>query len=182
MTRIAWFAIYVGLIVTANVATQRLGLVPAGFGLLVTAGTYAAGLALLARDYLHRAAGVAWVLAGIGVGLVLSWVLASPALALASAAAFGLSELADLLVYVTTRPRGGFITAAAVSNLVSAPVDTIAFLSIAGFPITWQTVGGQLLVKLVYGTALPLAIYWLVTRALSREPVEPRGAGSHDPR
>jgi uncharacterized PurR-regulated membrane protein YhhQ (DUF165 family) len=175
--RVAWFAVFVGLIVAANVATSVWGLVPAGFGLLVTAGTYAAGLALLARDFLHRAGGVPWVLAAIGVGIALSWVLATPALAVASAAAFLVSELADLAVFLGVRPRG-FVTAAGVSNLVSAPVDTLVFLSVAGFPITWQTVGGQLLVKLLWGTAAPLAVYvgvrWITTRTRPRVPSNTR--------
>jgi uncharacterized PurR-regulated membrane protein YhhQ (DUF165 family) len=165
--------LYVAAIVAANVLTQRFGLVPAGFGLLVTAGTYAAGFALLARDFAHRYAGVRWVWAGILLGIVLSWFLASPVLAMASAAAFGIAELVDLLMFLWLRPRG-FIRAAWWSNVVSAPVDTFVFLAIAGFPITWQTVAGQLLVKLLWATALPLLIWWAVNRAVLREPIDSR--------
>lgn len=160
---IAALAVYIGAIVAANVLTQRYGLVPVGFGLVTTAGTYAAGFALLARDFVHRYAGVVWVFVGIAVGIALSWWLASPALAIASAAAFGIAELVDLLVFVWVRPRG-FITAAGLSNLVSAPIDTVAFLAIAGFPITLATVAGQIVGKLLWATALPLAVYWLATR------------------
>jgi uncharacterized PurR-regulated membrane protein YhhQ (DUF165 family) len=162
--------VYVAAIVAANVATAHWGLVPVGFGLLVTAGTYAAGFALLARDFLHRYGGIWWVWAGITAGITLSWFLASPALALASAAAFGLAELADILVFVWLRPRG-FIRAAWWSNVVGAPVDTVVFLAIAGFPLTWQTLAGQLVGKLLWATAVPLFIYWGVRRAVFREPV-----------
>ena len=44
---------YAASIVAANYLTAHYGLVPAGFGLLVTAGTYAAGFALLARDFVQ---------------------------------------------------------------------------------------------------------------------------------
>jgi uncharacterized PurR-regulated membrane protein YhhQ (DUF165 family) len=155
--------LYVSAILAANVLTQHYGLIPAGFGLLVPAGTYAAGFALLARDFVHRNAGVWWVLVGIALGIGLSWFFASPALALASAAAFGIAELVDMLVFMVAQPRG-FIKAAAASNLVSGPVDTLVFLTIAGFPLTWETFGGQILVKLVWATALPLFAYWLITR------------------
>lgn len=156
--------LYVGSIVAANVLTERLGLVSVGFGLVTTAGTFAAGFALLARDFVHRYAGVWWVLGGIVVGITISWFMASPALALASAAAFAIAELADLLVFLWVRPRG-FIQAAWWSNVVSAPVDTVAFLAIAGFPLTWPVITGQLVGKLVWATAIPLFIYWLATRS-----------------
>ena len=156
-------AVYVAAIIAANVLTQQLGLVPVGFGLVVTAGTYAAGFALLARDFVHRYAGIRWVWIGIAFGIALSWFLASPALALASAAAFGIAEIADLSVFTWLHPTG-FIRAAWWSNVVSAPVDTVVFLAIAGFPLTWQTVGGQLIGKLLWATAVPLFAYWLVIR------------------
>jgi uncharacterized PurR-regulated membrane protein YhhQ (DUF165 family) len=157
------FLVYIAAIVAANVVTQYYGLVPVGFGLMVTAGTYFAGFALLARDFVHRFAGPWWVLVGIAIGITLSWFLASPALALASAAAFGLAEIADLLVFMWARPRG-FIPAAGISNVVSAPIDTVVFLTIAGFPLTWGLFVGQLIGKLLWATAVPLLAYWLITR------------------
>ena len=48
MTRKATlFALFVLVAVAANVASARFGLVPIGFGLVVSAGTFAAGLALV---------------------------------------------------------------------------------------------------------------------------------------
>jgi hypothetical protein len=148
--------------------------VPVGFGLLVTAGTYAAGAALLVRDFLHRAAGVGWVLAGIGVGGIVSWWASSPALAVASVAAFGASELADLAVFTPLRSTG-FIRASAASNLISAPIDTFAFLLIAGFPLTAPVVIGQLVGKLLWATAVPLALYAGGRRAVLRQPSNAAG-------
>ena len=37
----------------ANWLTSRYGFIPVGLGLSATAGTYAAGLCLLARDWVH---------------------------------------------------------------------------------------------------------------------------------
>ena len=164
----AAIAAYATAILAANILTDRLGLVPVGFGLLVTAGTYAAGLSLLARDIVHRVGGPLWALASVAVGIALSWLLASPALAIASAAAFGVAELIDLAVYHWLRPRG-FIRAAFVSNAVSAPIDTVVFLALAGFPLTVATVGGQYIGKVLWATAIPLAIYG-AGRALLRKP------------
>ena len=168
-------AVYAGAIVAANILTAHLGLVPVGFGLVVTAGTYAAGFALLARDFVHRYAGVWWVVGGISFGIVLSWWLASPALAVASAVAFGVAELVDLLVYLGIRPNG-FVKAALVSNIVAAPIDTVLFLWIAGFPLTWESVIGQFVGKVLWATVIPLALYVLVRRAVLRKPVNAKSS------
>lgn len=154
-------AAYVAAVVLANVVTERLGLVSVGFGLLVTAGTYAAGFALLARDFVHRFGGRPWALAAIALGGVLSWALSSPALAGASTVAFVSAELIDLGVYEPIRRAKGFMQGALVSNIASAPVDTVVFLSLAGFPLTLETVGGQFVGKVLWATALPLSLYWL---------------------
>src|SRR6185503_15495777 len=101
-----WLAAgYLATIVAANWAITRFGLAPVGFGLVAPAGVYFAGLAFTLRDLLHDAAGRWVVLAAISAGAVLSFLVSSPALAVASAAAFGLSELADLVVYAPMRRR-----------------------------------------------------------------------------
>ena len=152
---------YIGAVVTANIVTARMGLVPVGFGLLVPAGTYAAGAALLARDFVHRQGGRWWSLGAIGVAAILSWFLSTPEIALASVAAFLTAELVDFVIFVAVRRRG-FIRAALTSNLVSAPLDTFIFLTLAGFPVTVDTMLGQMVGKILWATAFPLAIYALV--------------------
>ncbi|WP_203230630.1 VUT family protein [Agromyces humi] len=151
-------AVYIGAIVAANILSANFGLVPVGFGLVVSAGTYAAGFALLSRDFVHTYLGVRGVLLGMAVGLALSWFLATPALALASAVAFLVAEVADMLVFLWARPRG-FVRAALISNCVSAPVDTVLFLWIAGFPLTFESIVGQMVGKIVWATIVPLAIF-----------------------
>jgi uncharacterized PurR-regulated membrane protein YhhQ (DUF165 family) len=160
---------FAGGVVTANWLTSRFGLVPVGLGMTATAGAVAAGYTLLARDWVHGVAGRRAVLACIAAGAVLSAVLAGPTLALACAAAFAVSELADLLVYQPLRPRG-FLRAVLASNAVGAPLDTIVFLTLAGFPV-WSALPGQLWVK-AWATLIPVAAP-LAARALLRHRLRP---------
>lgn len=159
-------AALVGAVVFANWATSSFGLVPAGFGLAVPAGTYAAGLALGVRDVLHDAGGVRWVLAGIAAGIVVSFWAGDGRIALASAAAFGLAEIADLAVYAPLRRRQ-WHTAVVASNAVGAVVDTLVFLTVAGFSLSPSLAGGQLLVKAVWVTAGFLAVAAVARRVVA---------------
>lgn len=157
----------VGCVLVANVASSTFGLVSAGFGLLVSAGTYSAGLALALRDALHETGGIRWVLGAIAAGAVLSLLFADGRIALASAVAFLLGELLDLGVYAPLRRRA-WRTAVIASNAVGGAVDTFVFLTLAGFPVTTVTIGGQLLVKAVWVTAGFLLVAEIIRRAASR--------------
>jgi uncharacterized PurR-regulated membrane protein YhhQ (DUF165 family) len=142
-------------ILAANFVTTRYGLVPVGFGLMATAGTYFAGLTFILRDGLQDAVGKMWTLGLIAVGAALSFILADPFIALASAAGFLSAEVADLVVYTPLRKRG-YIRAAVASNIVGSFVDTIIFLTIAGFPMQ-DALAGQMVGKLVV-TAIAVAL------------------------
>lgn len=163
--------VFVATVVAANALTSAYGLIPVGFGMTATAGTFAAGLTLLARDWVHDTAGRTAVLVCIGAGAVLSAGLAGPRLAVASGAAFAVSELADLLVYQPLR-RHGWIPAALASNAVGAPVDTVVFLALAGLPV-WVAMPGQLWVKAI-ATLVPVTAV-SVCRALLRHRLRPPG-------
>lgn len=166
------FGLFVALAVAANVLTTELGMVQVGFGLVTTAGTFAAGLVLLARDALQDAAGRWWVVAAIAAGAGLSAWLAGPALALASGVAFAVSELADAAVYTPLRRRG-WARAAFASGVVGSVVDSVLFLWLAGFPL-WAALPGQLLVKVGVTAAVVLAV--VVARAVLRNRIRPEGA------
>jgi uncharacterized PurR-regulated membrane protein YhhQ (DUF165 family) len=169
-------AVYVSTVVAANVLTSRYGQVGVGFGLVATAGTYAAGLAFLARDAVHRAAAHPRriTLALTLTGALLSYMLALPLIAVASAVAFAVSELVDLIVFEATQ-RGGFVVSSTTSNVVGAVVDTLVFLPIAGFAFDAHAVAGQIVGKLtvtgvfVILAALSVAV---VRRAVSVQPVD----------
>lgn len=156
---------YLSAIVAANWLTVHYGLVSVGFGLLATAGTYAAGLAFIARDAVQDTTGRVGVLVVLVAGAALSWLVANPALALASAAAFGFSELVDMAVYTPLRRRG-YVRAAVASNLVGSIVDTLVFLWLAGFGLAPLIVTGQLVGK-AWVTVVVVALV-VVIRAVLR--------------
>jgi uncharacterized PurR-regulated membrane protein YhhQ (DUF165 family) len=151
---------FLGCVVAANWLTNRYGFVPVGFGLMATAGTYAAGLSFGVRDALHEVAGRWVVIAGIVAGAGLS-AFVSPTLALASGVAFLVAEFADLAVYEPLR-RHRWVAAVIASNVVGAVVDTVVFLHLAGFPIR-DAIAGQMVGKCL--AILPaLVIVWWVRR------------------
>jgi uncharacterized PurR-regulated membrane protein YhhQ (DUF165 family) len=123
-------AAYIATIPASNLLVEHVGQVPVGLGYMAPAGVYTVGLALVLRDLAREAAGRTAVLAAIAVGAVLSWLLATPALAVASAAAFAVAELMDFAVYEPLRRRG-LITAMLASNAVGLLADSLIFLSLA---------------------------------------------------
>jgi uncharacterized PurR-regulated membrane protein YhhQ (DUF165 family) len=92
--------------------------------------TIATGLVLVFRDFAQRQIGH-WVFLAMGLALVLSVMLAGPEIALASGAAFAISELVDWALFTFTRFR--LSTRIMISSLVAAPVDTVVFLYGASF-------------------------------------------------
>lgn len=161
MTRIATIAGFIACILAANYVTTEFGLVPIGFGLVTTAGTYFAGASFILRDAIQDQLGKRTAIAAIVAGAALSYAISDPFIALASGVAFLFSELADLAVYTPLRKRG-YLRAAVASNAVGAFVDTFLFLSIAGFPLAvWQ---GQVIGKLVVTGVFVLAVAAYRTR------------------
>jgi hypothetical protein len=182
---------YIATIPTANLLVTHFGAVPVGFGLMAPAGVFMVGLALVLRDLVHEAAGRWAVLAAIVVGAGLSYLLASPALATASAAAFGVAELADMAVYEPIRthglkksllllaarfsgraskalkqqlpqPHSGRVLAAVlVSNAVGLVVDSWLFLHLAFGNLAFLP--GQIVAKTEM-TLLAVVVLWAIAR------------------
>lgn len=105
-------------------------LIPVAPGITAPSGVLLVGLALVLRDLVQRRLGVSWAAGAIVVGAALSATFAAPALVVASAVAFLLSEFIDLAVY-TPLQRRGLILAAVASSLVGLVVDSIVFLGLA---------------------------------------------------
>lgn len=130
--------LFVGTVWAANFAVTHWGVVPVGFGLEAPAGVFFAGLGFLLRDWLQEVAGRLWVVGAIVAGAFLSlWLGASAevpggyvSIAVASACAFLLAELADFSVYTPLRERT-VAGAVGVSQLVGAAVDSALFLWLA---------------------------------------------------
>jgi uncharacterized PurR-regulated membrane protein YhhQ (DUF165 family) len=153
-------ALYIGTVFAANWAISRFGVVPVGFGLMAPAGVYFAGLAFTLRDLTHEALGRKAVLIAIGIGALCS-ALISPQLALASATAFLLSELADFAVYTPLREKN-WLQAVALSNTVGLVVDSVLFLLLAFGSL--QFLPGQIVGK-AWMTALAVVLLWAVRRS-----------------
>jgi uncharacterized PurR-regulated membrane protein YhhQ (DUF165 family) len=156
-----WFACYVAMIYLANWALQRYGFIPIGFGLMAPAGVFFAGMAFSFRDLLQDEGGRRLVIIAIALGAGLAYTI-SPAFALASAVAFGLSELADFAVYTPLREkhRSGALVA---SNLVGSVVDSMLFLWIA-----FGSIAGWFGLSLgkAYMIVPSLLLLWLLRRGV----------------
>lgn len=105
-------------------------LVPVAPGLMAPSGVLMIGLALVLRDLVQRRLGVGFSAAAVLAGAALSGFLAPPALVLASAVAFLLSEFADLAVYTPLQKRR-LVLAVAASGAVGLVVDSLVFLYLA---------------------------------------------------
>jgi len=149
------FVAYIATIFAANWAITTFGLVPVGFGLLAPAGVYFAGLAFTFRDLTQDQLGRRWTYAAIVLGATLSGVLSGP-LALASGAAFLLSETADLLVYTPLHERR-WLLAVGASNMVGLIVDSALFLWLAFGSL--EFLAGQIVGKTTM-TVLAVLVLW----------------------
>lgn len=98
--------------------------------LLAPSGSLMVGLALVLRDVVQRAYGPRIALMAIAGGAIVSALISPPAVVVASAVSFLLSELCDFAVY-TPLARRRFILAVFLSSVVGLFVDGVLFLSIA---------------------------------------------------
>lgn len=105
-------------------------LVPVAPGLMAPSGVLMIGLALVLRDLVQRRLGLGFSAVAVLAGAALSAFLAPPALVLASAVAFLLSEFADLAVYTPLQKRR-LVLAVAASGAVGLVVDSVVFLYLA---------------------------------------------------
>lgn len=164
-----WFllAAYAACVPLANWLIGNVGttcvpngpcLISVGFGLMAPSGVLVIGLALVLRDAVQMTAGWRWGLGAIGVGAVVAWFVAPPALVLASVAAFVLSELADFAVY-TPLARKRLFAALLASGVVGAAIDSAVFLFIAFGSVAlmpglllgkmWAVIAGSLVIPII---------------------------------
>lgn len=148
------FACFLGSIPLANWMIGHIGtacmpngpcVVPVAPGLMAPSGVLTVGAALVLRDVVQRCLGLAWGLAAIAAGTVLSALVAPAALVLASGAAFALSECADFAVY-TPLQRRRLVLAVVASSFTGLVIDSIVFLGLAFGSL--QFLPGQIVGKL----------------------------------
>lgn len=159
----ALLAGYIGTIFAANWAIATFGFVPVGFGLMAPAGVYFVGISFTFRDLAQERIGRRGIAVAIVVGALLS-ALVSPQFALASGAAFLLSELADFAVYTPLRERG-WLLAVAASNAVGLVVDSALFLLLAFGSL--EFLSGQIVGK-AWMTLFAVALLGGVRHAVSQ--------------
>ena len=131
-------------------------LIPVAPGITAPSGVLMIGAALVLRDLVQRRLGLRYTFFAILAGTALSAAIAPPALVVASAAAFLISETADLAIYTPLQKRG-LVAAVAASSFVGLVVDSIVFLMLAFGSLTYlwgQVIGKSWMVL----AALPLIL------------------------
>jgi uncharacterized PurR-regulated membrane protein YhhQ (DUF165 family) len=144
-------------------------LVPVAPGLMAPSGVLMVGLALVLRDVVQRRLGVGWAAGAVLAGAALSAFVAPPALVVASAVAFLLSEFADLAVF-TPLQRRGLVLAVAASGAVGLVVDSVVFLWLAFGSLDF--LAGQVVGK-AWMVALSLPLVALLRRRDERRGIQP---------
>lgn len=140
---------YVLMIPLVNVAFSVLPMLETPWGVLPPAA-FVVGLVFVVRDFAQREIGH-YILVFMVVGIVLSYLLADPFVATASAAAFAVSELVDYAIYtVTKRP---FRERVLWSSVVAVPIDTLVFLFGIG-ALSFASLFVMTAVKLVAAVAI----------------------------
>jgi len=124
--------LYVATVVLINIGFSYIPMIETPIG-WVSPMAVVVGAVFVIRDFAQRTAGHL-VLVAMAVATLFSYLLADPYVAIASAAAFATSELADWFIYTVTKKP--FHQRVLVSSLISAPIDTAVFLfGISGFTV-----------------------------------------------
>ncbi len=152
-----FFALFCLTIPAANWLIQHAGttcvpngpcLVQVAPGVMAPSGVLMIGLAFTLRDLVQRRLGALFSAGAILIGAGISAAIAPPALVVASATAFLISEFADMAVY-TPLARRKLVLAVVLSGLVGLVVDSIVFLQLAFGSLDYlagQVIGKALMV------------------------------------
>lgn len=172
MTGFLALAAYAATIPLANWMIGNVGttctpdgpcLIQVGFGLMAPSGVLMIGAALVLRDVVHSMLGWRIAIAAIVAGTIMSAFVAPPALVIASAVAFLLSELADFSVYAPLRQRR-LVSAVFLSGIVGSVVDSAVFLWLAFGSLDF--IAGQVVGK-AWMSILALPILFTVRRRIA---------------
>lgn len=153
MNRYAYLLGYFATIPLANLMISNIGtecipngpcIIPVGFGLTAPSGVLMVGAALVLRDKVQEDFGAKTSFAALILAFVLSYLIANPYVAIASAAAFLISELSDFSIYTYLRQKSRELAIAA-SGIVGALLDSAIFLFIAFGSL--EFIAGQVLAK-----------------------------------
>jgi uncharacterized PurR-regulated membrane protein YhhQ (DUF165 family) len=115
---------YIALVVLVNVLFSVVPMIETPIGLLSPVAIIV-GAVFVVRDYAQRRAQHLVIVAML-IATVISYLMADPFVAVASALAFFTSEMFDWLLYTVTKKP--FHHRVLISSLFSTPVDTAVFL------------------------------------------------------
>lgn len=135
---------YLLSILLANWLVHRFGIIDLEW-IMFPAGAVAIGLTFSARDFVQRYYG-RW---GCWIWMITACIITyfvNQKLAMASVAAFLCSETIDWILFTFT--PYSFRKRIMISNVISTPIDSIVFVTIA-FGWFWPAVWGQALVKFI---------------------------------
>lgn len=120
---------YIGLIAGVNWVFAITPLMELPGGTMWSPASLIVGFVFVVRDFAQRRVGhhILWAMLA---GCALSWWMASPQLAVASAAAFAVGELGDWALFTFTRKP--FSQRILISSLLGAPLDSLVFLLVIG--------------------------------------------------
>ncbi|MFG1398868.1 queuosine precursor transporter [Roseixanthobacter pseudopolyaromaticivorans] len=130
-------------VLTANILVQ-FPFEPFGLADYLTYGAFTYPVTFLVNDLTNRRLGPARtrrvIYVGFALAVVLSALLATPRIALASGTAFLAAQLLDATVFDRLRRRAWWMPPF-VSGLISSAIDTLVFftLAFAGTELPWQT-------------------------------------------
>ena len=166
-----WLVGYIATIFLANWFIGNVGdcsqpgpcVIPVWPGIYAPSGVLMVGLAFTLRDLTQESMGRWWTFGAIVIGAGLS-AFVSPGLALASGAAFLLSETSDMLVYTPLRRRN-WLASVAASNVVGLFVDSLLFLWLAFGSLAF--LAGQVIGKAEM-TVLAVLVLWGLRALLPR--------------
>jgi len=141
--------LYVLLIPFVNWSFAHVPTVPLPDGGAWSPMAIVTGLILVVRDFAQHEVGHS-IMALLIVGILISFFMAPPEIALASAAAFAVSELVDWFIFtVSKRPLSQRVL---LSSAISAPLDSAVFWFLASLAVagvfTWLTVATAITSKL----------------------------------
>lgn len=121
---------YLLAILVANLGFTYLPMIQLPFGEMFAPMSLLVGFVFVLRDLAQKEIGDKIIIFMI-VGIVLSYILADPFVAYASAVAFAISEFTDWFIYnITKRPLKDRIL---LSSAVSTPMDSAIFMLMLGF-------------------------------------------------
>ena len=147
--QIKFSILYVGLIVLVNWGFSVVPLVDIPGDEKWPPMSLVVGFIFVARDFAQREIGHRVIIAML-IAAVLSYVMADPFVAVASLAAFLISEFADWAVYSFTGLP--FRQRVLISSAVGTPLDSIVFLGIIGH---LSVIGALAMTCLLYTSPSP---------------------------